>query len=81
MKIEIDIDAFDDIFKAIIIDDWTNAKSEVNRLKSIDNPQRHHKEDLKYYKKLKKAYERIIRYTHASMEAEEILGKKEKHNG
>lgn len=78
MKIEIDITAFDEIFKAIIVEDWQNTKKECDRLKAIENKFTHHKEDLKYQKKLKKAYERIIKYAFTAMEAEEILGKKEK---
>lgn len=80
MKIEIDSEAFDDIFKAILVDDWSNINKEIKRLKDIDSPYKHHVEDLKYQRKLKKAYERLIRYTHASYEAEEILGKREKQN-
>ena len=54
MKIEIDITAFDEIFKAIIVEDWQNTKKECDRLKAIENKFTHHKEDLKYQKKLKK---------------------------
>jgi len=78
MKIEIDHEAFDGIFKAILVDDLRAIKEEIKRLKGIETPYQHHKEDLKDQKKLKKAYERLIRYTHTAMEAEEILGKKEK---
>lgn len=77
MKIEIDVDAFDDIFKAILIKDWENVKGECRRLKSIESSFTGHKEEIKYNKKLKKSYERIIRYVCSYTEAEEILGKKE----
>lgn len=77
MKLEIDSSAFDDIFKAILIEDWKTVKGEVNRLRSIESPYSHHLDDIKYNKKLKKAYERIIRYVCSHGEAEEILGKKE----
>lgn len=78
MKLEIDVNAFDDIFKAILIKDWENVKGECERLKSIESNFVGHKDEIKYNKKLKKAYERIIRYVCSYMEAEEILGKKEK---
>lgn len=78
MKIEIETDAFDDIFKAILIDDWKKVKEEGKRLNSSEITFSTHEDEIKYNKKLRKAYERIIRYVCTYYEAEEILGKKEK---
>lgn len=76
MKIEIDTEFCDQLFKQILVEDWKLVKMELNRLKSIENPLSHHLEDLKIQKKLKKAYETIIRYTHSYDEANEIVGVK-----
>jgi hypothetical protein len=78
MKLEIESDAFDDLFKAILIDDWKKVKGEGMRLRSSENLYPNQKDEIKYNKKLRKAYERIIRYVCTYYEAEEILGKKEK---
>ena len=77
MKIEIDCEAFDDIFKAILIKDWENVKGECRRLKSKETKYICDEDELKYNKKLKKSYERIIRYVCSHQEAEEIIGKRE----
>jgi hypothetical protein len=85
MKIEIDrysSDALDELFNAILIEDWRNVKDECKRLKSSlkkkipeDHPYYNNvKEDLKNSKKTKKAYETIIRYCLSYDRATELLG-------
>ena len=84
MKIEIDRNshvAMDEIFNAILLDDWRIVKEECKRTKErLKESQfkENLKRDLKHDKKVKKAYETIIRYCFSASEAEEILGKKEK---
>ncbi len=81
MKIEIDRysqEAMDQIFVAILADDYKNVKKELNRLKNSDLSLSHNAEDLKYYKKLKKSYKTIMGYCMTATQLEEILGKKEK---
>ncbi len=87
MKIEIDRNshvAMDEIFNAILVEDWRIIKEECKRQKQrIKNDQPNAytsvlKEDLKHDKKVRKAYETIIRYSFSESEAKEILGKKEK---
>jgi len=75
MLVEIDIETLDNIFKQTLIKDLQTVKEEIKRLKDIQPPASHHIEDLKYQKKLKKAYKCLIRYTHSYDEAQEILGK------
>lgn len=81
MKIEIDRhshEAMDEIFTAILVDDYKNVKKELNRLKNSDLSLSHNADDLKYYKKLKKSYKTIMGYCMTATQLEEILGKKEK---
>ena len=76
MLVEIDQQTLDDMFKKVLVEDWKSIKREIKDLKSREVLLDHHKEDLKYTKKNKKAYERLIRYTHTHDESEEILGRK-----
>ncbi len=81
MKIEIDRhshEAMDEIFNAILVDDYKNVKQELNRLKNTDLSLNYNADDLKYYKKLRKAYKTIMRYCMTASQVEETLGKKEK---
>lgn len=83
MKIEIDRysqEAMDQIFVAILADDYKNVKQELNRLKNSDLSLNCNNEDLKYHKKLRKAYKTIMRYCMTAQQIEEILGKKEKES-
>ena len=82
MLVELRSEVFDDLFKKILIEDWKNVKSEIKRLKRLENRTRDgYEQELKFHKKLKKSYEYIIKYTHSYEEAEEIIGKKEKKLG
>lgn len=87
MKIEIDRNshvAMDEIFNAILVEDWKSVKLECKRMKNrLENDQPNPytetlKRDLKHEKKIRKAYETLIRYCFNASEAEEIIGKKEK---
>lgn len=78
MLIDLKQETADDIFKKILIEDWSRLKQEVKEYKENENLLPHQQEDFNYSKKLKKAYERIIRYICTSDEADEIIGKKEK---
>jgi hypothetical protein len=83
MKIEIDRysqEAMDQIFVAILADDYKNVKQELNRLKNSDLSLKCNNEDIKYHKKLRKAYKTIMRYCMTAQQIEEILGKKEKES-
>ena len=78
MLIELKEDTVDEMFRKMIVEDWKRVKQEIRRLKEHDSLLPFQREDLEYNKKIKKAYERIIRYNHTHDEAEEIIGKKEK---
>ena len=78
MLVEIKEEALDDLYRKMIVEDWRLVKQEIKSLKKYENLPPHRQEDLKYSKKLKKAYERIIRYHYTRDEALEIIGKPEK---
>lgn len=73
MKIDLNQEFCDQIFKQILVEDWETIKKEIKRLNKFEN-RINHLEDIKYQKKIKKAYETIIRYTHSYDEANEIVG-------
>jgi hypothetical protein len=83
MKIEFDrysSEALDEIVNSILIEDWRNAKDEVKRLKKrLKNPLggeylKTLETDLKFHKKVKKAYEAVLRYSLPYEQANELLG-------
>ena len=78
MLIDIDPETLDDIVRKVLVEDWKRVRHEVRSLKNKETLLPHHEEDLKDMKKVKKAYETLIRYTHKHDEAFEILGKREK---
>jgi rRNA-processing protein FCF1 len=92
MKIEFSrysSDALDEILNALVIEDWQTVKDEVKRLKrrlKDENINVSYKktleEDLKFNKKVKKAYETILRYCLPYERAKELLGEEKcKENG
>lgn len=76
MLINIKDETLDDMFRAVLVADWMRVKQEVKELKEKEHLLPHQQEDLAYSKKIKKAYERIIRYVYTHDEAEEIIGKR-----
>lgn len=84
MKLEFDrysSEALDQIFNAILVEDWRNVRDECKRLKKRikdekENPAWTHacEEDLVYNKKVRKAYETVIRYCLSYEQANELLG-------
>jgi hypothetical protein len=78
MLVELKQDALDDLYRKMIVEDWKLIKYEIKSLKGKENLPPHRQEDLDNIKKLKKAYERIIRYHYTREEALEIIGKPEK---
>ena len=80
MKIEIDrysAEALDEVFNAILVEDWNNVKDEYKNLKrkaKVEPLPPFLQEDLVYTKKVKKAYETLIRYCLPYGRAKELLG-------
>lgn len=83
MKIEVDrysSEALDQLFNAILIEDWKNVRDEYKRIKKRIKAEQDENfghvliEDLKYNKKVKKAYETIIRYCLSHEESTQLLG-------
>lgn len=84
MKIEVDrysVAAIDEIVNEVLIEDWKAAKEEIKRIKKVLKAEHitdSHKEvlleDLKDHKKLRKAYEVILRYSLPHETAKLILG-------
>lgn len=84
MKLEFDrysSEALDEIFNAILIEDWRNVREECKRIKkrikeeTQSSEWRHAcEEDLEHNKKIRKAYETIIRYCLSYEKANELLG-------
>lgn len=80
MLVEIKEEALDDLYRKMIVEDWSLIKVEIRDLKRKENLIPCQKEDLVNLKKLKKAYEKIIRYHYTRDEALEIIGKPEKNS-
>jgi len=74
MLVEIDQETLDRMFKQTLVKDWELIKKEIKTLKHKSILLDHHKEELKFMKKTKKSYERVIRYCYSNDEANEILG-------
>lgn len=84
MKIEFNrysSEAIDQIINSILIDDYNMVRDEVRRLKNVLKKQESdsalykvYQEDLKFNKKVKKAYATILRYSLPYEEANDLLG-------
>ena len=76
MKVNLNYEAVDGIFKSVLVDDWKSIKAELIEMKALKKQVQlppHRLEDYKHQKKLKKAYEALIRYYFWSGEAESII--------
>lgn len=80
MLVEIKEEALDDLYRKLIVEDWKLIKVEIRDLKRKENLIPCQKEDLVNLKKLRKAYEKVIRYHYTRDEALEIIGKPEKNS-
>lgn len=76
MKVEVDIPV-DEIVRQVIVDDWRGLKASIDNLKrqkEFRKLEEFEKQDIRDWKKYKKAYETVIRYNYEHTEAEIILG-------
>jgi hypothetical protein len=78
MLVDLDLESVEKIYLHNLIEDWQHVKRELKEYKGKETLLPHQKEDFKYLKKMKKAYEHIIRYSHCEADSEEILGPKKK---
>lgn len=62
MKVELNRDAVDAIFRSILIEDYLNLKNDIKRLKETPELQRYQKEDLEANKKYIKAMKTLMEY-------------------
>jgi len=76
MIVEIDQETLDRVFRQNLVEDLKRVQQDIDRLKVKETLPLHLEEDLRYNKKIKKAYELLIRYNFSYDEAVEILGKK-----
>ena len=82
MKFEIDIQP-EEITRKTLVEDWRMVKSDIRALKEagkVKPLEGFERQDLKDFKRIRKALERLIRYYYTREEYEAILGKKKEKN-
>ena len=71
--IEIDFETADNIIKTSMLNQYHDIKEEIESQKSVESPQEHQKEDLKYNEKFLDAVVTILKhYTEYSKWPEEL---------
>ena len=77
MKVEVEVDDAE-LYRKVLLDDWRMVKEDIKRLKQeakVRGLEEFEKQDMKYWKKYRKAMETLITYYFTYDEYTKILEK------